>query len=152
MEALSASSCAFRHSRGQSRAAGVCLPRSESGLLESFEPVPPSMVVGTIRSHEVWEDLSDSCFPRSRRLAWTVFISRRRDRLCRARFFLLFYRHPNAADSRPRLRKLRGLLAEKKRSKCRGVRKRPAGFCRCRGQMTHAGLAVMAVKARLGPA
>jgi len=83
----------------------------------------------------IWSQGSDtevtfSFFKLSRRVTWTSLASRRTDRLrlrCLKAFFFM-----GTSDRQLRNRALprhKIFQAKNKRSKCRGVRKRPAGFC-----------------------
>ena len=81
------------------------------------------MPTGNIRSQGAEPDPAFARFPGRRPLAGTAGAACRAGRLCLRRLRFFFF----IAPPLPRIRD--PMETEKIRSKCRGVRKRPAGFC-----------------------
>jgi|ERR1700722_8789836 len=103
------------------------------------------MPLGTIRSHGIEADSTFFFGALSRRFLSTARTSCRADCLC---FFFFIRANPAISASRFQALQKQGTSGQNAAAPAKDRR----AFAGCRGQMTHAGLAVMAVAARLGPA
>ena len=109
------------------------------------------MLFGTIRSHATKSEL-DFCFLRTLallRVNRPYLVPRRLPTISSPAFFLCHFR-ATPSISKSHFQTLHYVTASGQNAAASAKDRR--AFARCRGQMTHAGLAVMAVAARLGPA